>query len=361
VTSAADELRRMIEADGPLSIAAYMSFCLTHPRFGYYATRDPFGVTGDFTTAPEISQMFGELIGLWAASVWLEMAAPQPLVLAELGPGRGTLMADALRAIGQVPQFRGAPPRVHLVETSAHLRERQRQTLAPSGAEISWHDDVASLPDAPMIVIANEFFDALPMRQAVKTADGWHERLVGLGPDAALTFGLAPHAMKDAGAMVPARLQDAEEGAIFEWRDQRIASDLAHRVARQGGAALVIDYGHIRSALGDTLQAVRRHAFDGVLAHPGDADLTAHVDFEALADVAKHANAKVAGPMEQGTFLRALGIETRAAKLKAAQPPQGRAIDAALDRLTGRGPGQMGALFKVLAFSHPALTLPGFE
>src|SRR5690349_8136048 len=213
------EFRAMIETDGPMPVARYMALCAAHPRHGYYMTRDPFGRRGDFVTAPEISQIFGELIGLWAATVWQTMGAPDPVRLVELGPGRGTLMADALRAIKIVPAFRRAT-RVHLVELSPVLRERQQQTLAASGVPCAWHGDLGDVPDGPAIVIANEFFDALPVHQAVMTPDGWHERMVGL--NGKLMFGLHPMRLpQDFGSEYPHLIPaDPPVGSIYEWRSE---------------------------------------------------------------------------------------------------------------------------------------------
>ena len=356
------ELRRLIEAEGPLSVARYMTLCLSHPQYGYYVTRDPLGVAGDFTTAPEISQMFGELIGLWAAAIWQAMGSPPRVLLAELGPGRGTLMADALRAARVVPAFRAAAE-VHLVEMSPVLRARQLETLSGGGVSATWHADVAELPDAPLIVIANEFFDALPVNQAVKTDSGWHERMVGIDAQGRLAFGLAPDPIRQFERLLPERLRDAPAGAVFEWRPDHVLVELCRRLLRFGGAALVIDYGHAASGFGDTLQAVRRHSFADPLLAPGESDLTSHVDFEALRNAAVHCGAGVCGPIGQGAFLRGLGIEARAARLRAnASAEQAASVDAALARLTGFGPGQMGELFKVLAVAHPAMgPLPGFD
>ncbi len=347
------EIRDRIALEGPMTVERYMALCLSHPVHGYYITRDPLGSGGDFTTAPEISQMFGELIGLWAAQVWSDMGAPATVRLVELGPGRGTLMRDALRAARVLPPFVAAV-RVHLVETSPILRARQREAL--SGIEVAWHDRVEDVPDGPAIVIANEFFDALPMRQFVRANGAWRERLVGLADDGALAFGLAPE---------PERTIDraGPEGAVLEWPaiGLAIARGLGERLSAGSGAALVIDYGHLDTAFGDTLQAVRGHAFADPLASPGGADLTTHVDFAALARAARAGGARVHGPATQGAFLRALGIEARAGVLKRrATPAQAEAVDAALARLAGEGPDGMGELFKAVGFGHPALpALPG--
>lgn len=356
------EIRRTIAVDGPMSVATFMGLALGHPVHGYYTTRDPFGRAGDFVTAPEISQMFGELIGLWAATVWQAMGAPARLALVELGPGRGTLMADALRAARVVPGF-AAALNVHLVETSPVLQRRQQETLAGLTWPIAWHRELAAVPDGALIVIANEFFDALPVHQAVKTASGWHERMVGIGADGALAFALHPDPIPGFAALVPAALAAAPPGAVYEWRSGDAVADVARRVAENGGAALLMDYGHPESAPGETLQAVGRHGFADPLATPGEVDLTAHVDFAALGRVAQGAGARVHGPLAQGAFLRRLGIEARAAALRAnASAAQAADIDAALARLTGAGRDAMGELFKAIAFADPKLgALPGFD
>jgi NADH dehydrogenase [ubiquinone] 1 alpha subcomplex assembly factor 7 len=355
LTALRAEIEQLIALDGPITVERYMALCLGHPIHGYYRTRDPLGAQGDFTTAPEISQMFGELIGLWAAEVWRAMGEPSPVRVVELGPGRGTLMADALRAARVLPAFRTAAA-VHLVETSPALRARQEAALAGSGVPVAWHCDVVEVPGGPAIVIANEFFDALPIRQFVGTDRGWCERLVGLN-EGRLAFGVASEPARD----VPVA---ARPGATLEWPTAGLVliGTLAARLAAHGGAALVIDYGHTTSAFGDTLQAVRAHAYADPLADPGEADLTAHVDFALLARAARNAGAAVHGPVPQGDFLRALGIEPRAAALSArATPAQAQAVETAVPRLTGTENGHMGELFKVLALADPKLeSLPGF-
>jgi NADH dehydrogenase [ubiquinone] 1 alpha subcomplex assembly factor 7 len=356
------ELRRIIAADGPMSVATYMGLCLGHPVHGYYMTRDPFGRAGDFITAPEISQMFGELIGLWAAAVWQAMGAPARVALVELGPGRGTLMADALRAARVVPHF-AAALQVRLVETSPVLQRRQQETLAAFDVPLAWHRELTEVPEGPAIVIANEFFDALPVHQAVKTPSGWHERMIGIGPDGQLTFALHPDPIPKFAAIVPGTVAGAPAGAVYEWRSGDIVVEIARRVSKDGGAALIIDYGHVESGVGETLQAVGRHGFADPLANPGEGDLTAHVDFAALARTAPAAGARVHGPLSQGAFLRHLGIEARAAALHAkTSAEQATDIDAALARLTGAGREAMGELFKAMAFADPSLAPPpGFD
>jgi SAM-dependent MidA family methyltransferase len=350
------EIRARIAAHGPIPVADYMALCLAHPQHGYYMTRDPFGARGDFITAPEISQMFGELVGAWAAAVWRQMGAPKGVRLVELGPGRGTLMSDALRATKVMPGFLEAAS-VHLVEISPSLQAKQQQTLRDAAAPLSWHGSVDGVPGGPAIVIANEFFDALPVHQAVKTARGWCERRVGIDHDKLVFMLGKPVAGLD--ARLPVSARNAPDGAIFEWRDDDAATALARRLTRDGGAALVIDYGHTTSAVGDTLQALGRHAFADPLAAPGELDLTAHVDFEALMRAAASAGAATFGPITQGELLQRLGISERARKLKEKAAPEAAArIDEALARLTGSGRTEMGALFKAFALAHPSLGAP---
>ena len=362
MTPLESEIRARIATDGPITVAEYMALCLGHPAHGYYVTRDPFGAAGDFVTAPEISQMFGELIGLWAAALWQHMGRPSRVRLVELGPGRGTLMADMLRAAKVLAPFRAALA-VHLVEVSPVLRRRQQEMLADSGVACAWHADLAEVPEGPAIVVANEFFDALPVHQAVRALGGWHERMVGIGADGRLTFAVHPDPLPGFASMVPPRARVAPMGAVYEWRSDRLAQDLAGRVARDGGAALAIDYGHVESGPGQTLQAVAGHAYVDPLAAPGEADLTAHVDFPVLARAAERAGARVHGPITQGELLRRLGIAERAQQLRqVADPDQAAGIDAALARLTGTGRDQMGALFKAIVLADPRLgDVPGFE
>ncbi|MCR9071638.1 MAG: SAM-dependent methyltransferase [Alphaproteobacteria bacterium] len=356
-----DHLRRRVAAEGPLSVADLMADALTHPRFGYYATRDPFGAGGDFVTAPEVSQMFGELIGLWMAVVWQQIGAPSRFRLVELGPGRGTLMADALRATRSVPGFLEAAD-IHLVEASRTLRALQAKAL--KGYRPSWHDNISTLSDGPILLIANEFFDALPIVQLVRSDAGWRERRLAFDPQSGVPlWTLTPGTSALATLLNPRLLATARSGDVAECSPASlsVAASLARRLATQGGAALVIDYGHGDSGLGDTLQAVRAHEPVEVLATLGDADLTAHVDFEALAQAARQAGAIVHGPVTQGEFLSALGIGHRAERLAAgATQAQARDINAAMVRLID--PGEMGTLFKVAAWTGSTATPPpGFE
>ena len=356
MTALAAEIRERIRRDGPLSVAAYMELCLNHPTHGYYSCGRPIGAAGDFVTAPEVSQMFGELIGLWCAAVWQSMGRPQPVRLVELGPGRGTLMSDALRAAETVPAFRDAID-LHLIESSETLRAEQAAVLGDEGP--TWHESFESVPPGPVVIIANEFFDALPIRQFARVGNSWRERMVTISPSSEkLRFSAAETAT--AGFEC---LRAAPAGSIVEQAPARdaLAAVLARRIGADGGAALIVDYGHDWPGIGDTLQAVKRHRRHGVLDDPGDADLTAHVDFHALAAAARREGAAAFGPVPQGEFLQALGIEGRAARLRQnASEEQRSAIDSALRRLTGAH--AMGMLFKALAVSHPALgPLPGFE
>lgn len=355
MTALAEEIRERIRRDGPISIATYMELCLHHPDYGYYRRGRPIGASGDFITAPETSQMFGELIGIWCAAVWQAMGEPRRVRLVELGPGRGTLLADALRAAATVPAFRDAID-LHLVEVSDSLRADQATLLAD--AHPSWHERFETVPPGPVLVIANEFFDALPIRQFERVGNAWQERVVALTPSSqALRFAATDSAFVEAG------LGCAPSGAIVERAPAReaLAGALAKRIAAEGGAALIIDYGPEQPGFGDTLQAMKRHRRHDALDEPGSADLTAHVDFSALASAARREGAHVFGPMPQGRFLKGLGIEARAARLRqGASSDQAADIDAALRRLTGVH--SMGELLKALALTHPALDMPpGFE
>ncbi len=352
MTPLAETLKAQIEATGPISLAEYMATCLGDPEHGYYTTRDPLGAAGDFTTAPEISQMFGEVIGLCLAQAWLDRGAPDRIVLAELGPGRGTLMADLLRATRGVPGFHDALS-LHLVETSPVLCRLQTDTIAHP---LQHHASLENLPNGPLFLIANEFFDALPIRQFQRFEDRWRERVVGV-KDGKLSLGLAdpmpPGFLAD-------RLSDTIEGDIVETctAGEAIAATLGQRVAAEDGVALIVDYGDWRS-LGDTFQALQNHEPVDPLASPGQADLTAHVAFQPLAHAAAPATAS--GMIPQGMVLEQLGITARAQAL--ARNLTGAALEAhiaAHRRLTH--PEEMGTLFKAMALTRPGSpTPPGFE
>jgi len=353
---------KRVALQGPISVADYMDLVLAHPEHGYYRTRDPLGRGGDFTTSPEISQIFGELLGLWSAIVWQSLGSPARIHLVELGPGRGTLMADALRASALLPDFHRALS-LHLVETSPTLRALQADKLKDFAPV--WHDNFDSLPDdAPLLLLANEFFDALPIRQFLRTASGWAERCVGV-KDGKLAFVTGPAIEASDIAALLGEDADAEiaEGSILEDcpTGRALAAALGERLARQGGAALIIDYGTTRPALGDSLQAVRQHAFHPVLEQPGEADVTAHVAFPALLAAAQGFGPVASfGPVAQGTFLMRLGAGQRAMSLAQSSPARAEEIIRACNRLID--PRQMGTLFKVAALTHPDLPPPpGFD
>jgi len=357
-----EHLKRRLEREGALTVADFMGEALTHPAGGYYMHGDPFGVPtasgGDFVTAPEISQMFGELIGVFLADSWMRLGQPAPCLLVELGPGRGTLMSDALRATRQVPGFHDALD-IHLVEISPTLRERQREALGTH--QVTWLDNAGQIPEGPLLLVANEFFDALPVRQFEQTADGWAERVVVLSPAGELAFSLAAPGPANL-PLIPAALRSAPQGTVVEISPATLntAAFLGHRLAHQPGVALVIDYGPAQPAPGPTLQALRHHRHEEVLRDPGTADLTAHVDFASLAQAAVATGCAAHGPVEQGRFLNALGIELRAAQLSESAPGAAAAIAAARRRLTD--PAEMGDLFKALALTSPGLTgLAGFD
>ncbi len=361
MTPLARDLRARIELGGPMTVAEYMAAALGHPRHGYYMNGDPLGPDGDFITAPEVSQMFGELIGLWCAAAWEQAGRPARALIVELGPGRGTLMADALRAIATVPACRDALE-VHLVDISPSLREAQARALAGVGA--AWHSELQAVPEGPpMLLIANEMLDALPIHQFERTVGAWRERLVDLDPfSPGFRFVLAP-GPTPAMALIPDDAAEAPPGSAAEVSPATIslAHEIARRVAGFGGAALIVDYGGERGALGDTLQAVRRHGRHDPLDEPGLADLSARVDFAAVARTAAEAGARPLGPVSQRDFLLALGIEARAGALKRDATDRQRAdIDAALHRLID--PAEMGVLFRALAVVPPGAPAPaGFE
>ncbi len=350
-------IARRIALAGPISVADFMAEALGHPTLGYYRRAMALGAAGDFITAPEISQMFGELVGAWLAERWQAMGQPTQARLVELGPGRGTLMADALRATRGVAGFHAALD-LHLVETNATLRAAQATALAAFSPPLvpKWHERVEEVPAGPLLLVANEFFDALPVRQFHKTAAGWRERMVGLADDGeTLTLALAPGATPFAPF-----LPDAGQGAEAELCEtgQALAAAIGARVRSDGGWALIVDYGHDASRPGSSLQAVRGHRGADVLDRPGETDLSTHVDFAALAAAS---GTRTCGPVAQGDFLQRLGIVERAATLKArASEAQRHALDAGLRRLID--PDQMGTLFRVMAVGDDRSAAPaGFS
>jgi NADH dehydrogenase [ubiquinone] 1 alpha subcomplex assembly factor 7 len=352
-----DEIKAMIASDGPITVERYMELALSHPNLGYYMNRDPFGAEGDFTTAPEISQMYGELLGLWAAEVWSSMGRPNPIRLIELGPGRGTLMSDALRAARIVPDFRAALD-VTLVETSPALANIQYEALLTSGAPIAWSASFGEAPEGPAILLANEFLDALPVRQFVRRGGRWRERMVRLDDSGQLAFGVS----RDPEPYIKV---DADEGAVIEVNAvaHRFMYELGARLVKQGGAALFVDYGHGKTGFGDTLQALRAHRMVDPLVDPGEADITAHVDFAAMARSARATGAAVYGPIDQGDFLRALGIDVRTRALAERAPPErANEFEDARRRLVGKGEGDMGGLFKAMVVANRSVPPPpGFQ
>lgn len=345
-------LASRIALTGPISLADFMGEALGHPRLGYYRRALPVGAAGDFTTAPEISQIFGELIGAWLAERWLAMGSPTPVRLVELGPGRGTLMADALRATAPVPGFHAAID-LRLVDTDAPLREAQRAALSKHMP--AWHERFDEVPAGPLLLVANEFFDALPVRQFHRTPAGWRERMVGLGADGELRLALAPGATP-----FSSLLPEAAVGGEAELCEpgRAIAAAVGARIRAHGGWALIVDYGAESAGRAASLQAVRGHRGAGILDRPGETDLSAHVDFAALA---ASAGVPCFGPVGQGDFLRRLGLAQRAEALKRrASPGQARDIDAASARLIA--PDQMGTLFRVLALGDGKSSSPaGFS
>ena len=351
--SLADRLKAQIRLSGPMTVAQYMTACLHDPQDGYYATRPRLGAEGDFITAPLVSQMFGELIGLWAGETWSRMGRPARVILAEVGPGDGTLICDALRALRLLPEMLTAAE-LWLVEPSAPLRRRQAEAIAGGALQPQWADSLAGLPDdAPLILIANEVLDCLPVRQFVRAEQGWAERLVGLGEADELAFGLAPRPLDRV-------LPEAALGAMVEMSaaQESFAAEVATRIARQGGAALLIDYGRAEPGFGDTLQALKGHEKLGPLATPGEADLTVHADFPAVlaAARAEGADARI---LSQRELLLRLGIAERASALAKARPDQADRTFRQLERLIGED--QMGELFKAACLFAPGLEPPGFE
>jgi SAM-dependent MidA family methyltransferase len=353
-------LKRLISSEGPMTTAAYMTACLHDPADGYYAVRPQLGEGGDFITAPMISQMFGELIGLWVGEMWRRLGSPSPVRLVELGPGDGTLMVDALRALAKAPGFMAAAD-LWLVEPSTPLRTLQAARLA--GVELQWADRLGDVPaSAPLLLIANEVLDCLPARQFVRTETGWAERRIGLDAADELTFGLSP---VPGGFEPPAFAQAVPIGAVLEQSSAQtaLAVEIGGRVAKDGGAALLIDYGRDTPGYGDTLQALAGHTKVCPLATPGQADLTVHADFPSVAAAAIQAGAQTTPIVNQAAFLRALGIDQRAEALMTAAEAKGRLGQAeriARQHARLTSPDQMGTLFKALAIHQKGLHVAGF-
>lgn len=352
-------IRERVRDGGPLSVAEYMDLVLNHPEQGYYHKRDPFGADGDFVTAPEISQMFGEMLGAWLVACWYCIGRPAPLRLVELGPGRGQLMADVVRTMSSFPDI-GSAIEIHLVESSRRLREVQRAKLP--GLAVTWHDGLDTVPEEPIALIANEFFDALPVHQLMRTHAGWSERLITSGEDRVLAFaaGKAPAALLD---MIPSAAM-AEPGEIAEVSPVRcdLARSIGERIARDGGVALIIDYGAaVDRPTGDTLQAVGRHQAVDPLERPGEVDLTTHVEFKSLIQTAASTGAHAFGPVPQGAFLLRLGMDQRVQSLsRNADERQVEDLRQACFRLTDAS--AMGELFKVVALTQPGMgPPPGFD
>ena len=351
MTRLKDRIAGLIGATGPIPVSEYMALCLFDPYDGYYTTREPFGASGDFVTAPEISQMFGELVAVWLYQAWQEAGRPQPATFAEIGPGRGTLIKDMLRTWSRIDPELADKVSFALIETSPRLVDIQRQTLANQSARPDWHQTIDTLPRQPLFIIGNELFDAVPIRQFVHAGESWRERMIGLDDNDELRFFAGAGSVDP--TLLPDDAADAPEGAIAELAPSRVAlmAAIAERIANQGGAGLFIDYGHLQPGVGDTLQALRRHQSEDVLANPGEADLTSHVDFAALA-AAVRSHGLDAQMTTQGEFLLGMGLLERAGALGANADDQARqAISDAVERLAGRD--AMGELFKVLKIGRP--------
>ncbi|WP_411819953.1 SAM-dependent methyltransferase [Hyphococcus formosus] len=357
ITPLEERLVDLIKLKGPISIADYMTDALGHPHEGYYMRQTPIGADGDFTTAPEISQVFGELIGLWLVEAWQSMGSPESFNLIELGPGRGTLMVDILRAARLRPGFARAA-QVWLVETSGLLRLEQQKRLKETEVSPLWADDFGDIPPAPSLIVANEFFDCLPIHQFERVKTGWRERMVGLdesGTRLAFTLDPTPAAPE---YNLPA-ITESEIGDIFEVSPTSLefTGTICRTLKENGGHALIIDYGHMERGFGDTLQAVKDHAYWPPLLSPGHADITAHVDFEALSKVAIENGINAHGPVTQGRFLDRLGLALRVEALCKGQPEdKANEIRAGATRIAASN--AMGEIFKVLSYSSPNLPTP---
>ncbi len=356
MTPLEQKIRRQIAMSGPISIANFWAQALFDPQHGYYTSKEPFGSNGDFITAPEVSQMFGEMLASWWVAT-VQTNSLSNIALVEIGPGRGTLMADMLRTIAQIdPKLRDSLS-VHMVEASPRLTKIQQQALANSGFTVEWHETPETLPEQPLGIVANELFDAIAIRQFEKTQTGWVERCIAIDDQNELCFALGTAKLDE--AIIPNL--PAPSGTIFEYSPAREAfiQTLARRIAMEGGFGLFIDYGHAKSGFGDTLQGLKSHEFANVLSNIGIIDITCHVDFEALGLATKLAGAKALPVLEQGEFLARIGIKERTERLTKSAPDQSQNISAALNRLIDGE--QMGRLFKVLGVSHPDIDLPAFD
>jgi SAM-dependent MidA family methyltransferase len=348
----------LIEALGPIPVSEYMALCLSDPQDGYYMTRDPFGRGGDFTTAPEVSQMFGELVGAWIATTWRALGASKRTMVTEIGPGRGTLIKDIARTLTRIAPDLHNATRYKLIETSSKLAWAQATTLQGTGGKFDWYKSIDELPKRPMIIVGNELFDAIPVRQYVKTDSGWRERLVDIDAEENLRFVAGPGSLED--SLLPPGADEAPAGMIVEVAPARSAlmQKIAERIARYGGAGLFIDYGYGKPSLGDTLQALRKHEYDDPLAHPGEADITTHVDFAALGATARQAGLQ-ARFTAQGRFLLRMGLLERAGALGANASEEVRErLRGEVERLAALE--QMGDLFKVFGIAPPGIDLAGF-
>lgn len=352
MTGMTNYLKQSIRTNGPMSIASFMAECLMNPKYGYYQKKPVFGTAGDFITAPEISQMFGEIIGLWLMDAWGKMGSPNPVRLVEFGPGRGTLMQDIIRSLILEPSLAEAAT-VHFIEESAQLKKLQKKAVPIA----TWHKDISEVPDGPILLVANEFFDALPIHQFQRKDGVWYEKYVQLDKDDRLAFVLGPPSSKLAMLDKNLRNQSSDGIAEISPATTSIMGDIANRIQTQGGVALIIDYGYDTTQMGDTLQAVKDHKFCDILSNPGEVDLTAHVNFEHLLNIAHEATLKSYGPIGQGSFLMNLGLGIRASNLAKNKPQEETSsILSALKRLTS--PEEMGTLFRVIAITSPNQTIP---
>jgi len=368
MTTLRDRITNRIKSEGPMSVAEYMGLCLLDPKHGYYPTRDPLGSDGDFITAPEISQMFGEVLGIWAIQTWKDMGCPGGLSLIEYGPGRGIMMSDILRAARLAPEFLDNVS-VYFIEASAALEAVQAKTLADSPVPVSWVESLDDVPFGPTIIIGNEYLDCLPIKQFIQTdrfagAQGFHERLVTIDPDnGELAFGIAPEPISVLAAKaLPSAHKDAKNDDLLEIcpAAQQLLNSLVERFQSSPGRALFIDYGPEVTEFGDSLQALKRHKKVDVFSDPGNTDLTARVDFAALGEFSAALQLSCTAPVSQNEFLSKLGIEMRAAALAKAKPDSKAVIARQLERLTGED--QMGSLFKAMCFQSVGLNVPlGFR